>query len=83
MFEDNGLAIQGNAMTPQSLELMSGPMQAQAIVQIEKVAAIGLAANTREQARSLLADTALLNAGARPNGPLAVPSCSRKGASPC
>jgi hypothetical protein len=64
MFEGSSLAIQGNAMTPQSLELMSGPMQAQAMVQIEKVVATGLVANTREQARSLLAHTALLNAGA-------------------
>jgi len=64
MFEDNSLVIQGNAITPQSLELMSGPMQAQAMVQIEKVIAQGMVANTREQARSLLAHTALMNAGA-------------------
>lgn len=64
MFEDSSLAIQGNAITPQSLELMSTPMQKQALAQIERQVAIGLAANTHEQARSLLAHTALMNAGA-------------------
>jgi hypothetical protein len=63
MFDDSRLALQGNNLTPQSLELMSRPMRKQAELQIERVVANGLAANAREQVRSLLTHTVLQNVG--------------------
>jgi hypothetical protein len=64
MSNDNGLAIATNNLTPQSLELMSRPMQRQAIRQVERVVTQGLATNSREQVRAMLTHTALQNVGA-------------------
>ncbi len=64
MYEGSTLAIQGNSVSPQSLELMSRPTRKQAELQIERVVANGLAANAREQVRALLTQTALQNVGA-------------------
>ena len=63
MLEDSSLALQGNTLTPQSLEYMSRPMRKQAELQIERVLVNGLAANTREQVRALMTHTALQNVG--------------------
>jgi hypothetical protein len=63
MFDESSIALQGNNLTPQSLELMSRPMRKQATLEIERVVANGLAANTREQVRALLTHTALQNVG--------------------
>jgi hypothetical protein len=60
----NGLALSTNNLTPQSLELMSRPMQRQAIRQVERVVAQGLATNSREQVRAMMTHTALQNVGA-------------------
>lgn len=63
MFDDNSLAIASNELSPQSLELMSKPMQRQALRQIEQVIGQGLVMNTREHVRTLLATEALLSLG--------------------
>lgn len=61
MLTDTSLAIQGNGLSPQSLELMSPGMQRLAGQEIEKVITYGMTVNTREQVRSMLATTALQN----------------------
>jgi hypothetical protein len=58
MFEDDNLAIAGNSMTPQSIELMSRPMRKLATAQIEKGMVQGLAATSTEQVRALLTNLA-------------------------
>jgi len=64
MLSNNGLALASNSITPQSIESMSRPMQRQAIRQVERVVAQGLATNSREQVRAMLTNTALQNVGA-------------------
>jgi hypothetical protein len=63
MFENKSLAIRGGSITPESLELMSKPMQRQALSQIEQVIGQGLVMNTRENERTQLATEALLSLG--------------------
>lgn len=64
MLSNSGLVLATNNLTPQSLESMSRPMQRQAIRQIERVVAQGLATASHEQVRALLAHTAMQNVGA-------------------
>jgi hypothetical protein len=54
----------GGAFGQQGLAQMSGSMQRQAGREIEKVQAQALIADTREQGRALLTNTALQNVGA-------------------
>jgi hypothetical protein len=58
------LAPLGGAFSQQGLAQMSGSMQRQAGREIEKVQAQALIADTREQGRALLTNTALQNVGA-------------------
>ncbi len=58
------LAPLGGAFGAQALAQMSGSMQRQAGREIERVVAQGLIADTREQGRALLTNTALNNVGA-------------------
>jgi len=64
MLSNDGLVLATNNLTPQSLEFMSRPMQRQAIRQVERVVAQGLAINSREQVRAMMAHTAMQNLGA-------------------
>ena len=64
MLNDNGLAIATNNLTPQSLELMSRPMQRQLTRQVERAVTQGLTVKTHEDMRALLAQSALQHAGA-------------------
>jgi hypothetical protein len=65
MNNDNGLALASNSLTTQSsLEMMSRPMQRQTMRQVERVVSQGIAVNSREQIRALIANTALQNVGA-------------------
>jgi hypothetical protein len=57
------LASQAGAFSQQGLAQMSGSMQRQAGREIERVQAQALIADTREQGRALLANTALQNVG--------------------
>lgn len=54
----------GNSFSPQGLDRMSGSMQRQAGREVERVQARALVADTYEQARALLTNTALQNVGA-------------------
>lgn len=58
------LAPLGGAFGTQALSQMSGGMQRQAGREIERVQAQALVADTREQGRGLLTNTALNNVGA-------------------
>ncbi len=58
------LAPLGGAFSQQGLARMSGSMQRQAGREIERVQAQALIADTREQGRALLTNTALTNVGA-------------------
>lgn len=58
------LAPLGGAFGAQALAQMSGSMQRQAGREIERVQAQALIADTREQGRALLTNTALSNVGA-------------------
>ena len=58
------LAPLGGAFSQQGLAQMSSSMQRQAGREIERVQAQGLIADTREQGRALLTNTALQNVGA-------------------
>lgn len=58
------LAPLGGAFSQQGLAQMSGGMQRQAGKEIERVQAQALIADTREQGRALLTNTALQNVGA-------------------
>lgn len=58
------LAPLGGAFGTQALAQMSGGMQRQAGREIERVQAQALVADTREQGRALLTNTALNNVGA-------------------
>jgi hypothetical protein len=58
------LAPLGGAFSSNGLSQMSGSMQRQASREIERVQAQALIADTREQGRALLANTALQNVGA-------------------
>lgn len=64
MFGDNGLALVSNHLTPQSVQLMSRPMQRQVARQVEQVVAQGLTVKAREDVRALMAHAALQNAAA-------------------
>lgn len=59
----NELALSSNALSPQSLELMSRPMQRHTMRQVERVVSNGITANTREQVRAMMANSALNNLG--------------------
>jgi hypothetical protein len=58
------IAPMGGAFGAQALTQMSGSMQRQAGREIERVQAQALIADTREQGRALLTNTALQNVGA-------------------
>ncbi len=58
------LAPLGGAFGQQGLAQMSGTMQRQASREVERVQAQALVADTREQGRALLTNTALQNVGA-------------------
>lgn len=58
------LAPLGGAFSQQGLAQMSGSMHRQASREIERVQAQALIADTREQGRALLTNTALQNVGA-------------------
>ncbi len=58
------LAPLGGAFSQQGLARMSGSVQRQAGREIERVQAQALIADTREQGRALLTNTALQNVGA-------------------
>lgn len=58
------LAPLGGAFSQQGLAHMSGSMQRQTGREIERVQAQALVADTREQGRALLTNTALQNVGA-------------------
>ena len=65
MFESKtDLVPLGGAFGQQGLAQMSGSMQRQAGREIERVQAQALIADTREQGRALLTNTALQNVGA-------------------
>jgi hypothetical protein len=61
---NNELMPTGEAFGPRGLARMSSPMQRRVGREIERVQAQALIADTREQGRALLANTALLNVGA-------------------
>lgn len=64
MGTNTDLAPLSGAFSQQGLAQMSGSMQRQAGREIERVQAQALVADTREQGRALLTNTALQNVGA-------------------
>lgn len=64
MTSTTDLSPTGGAFSQQGLAQMSGSIQRQAGREIERVQAQALVADTREQGRAFLANTALQNTGA-------------------
>lgn len=64
MMNNNELVPLSGAFSPQSLSRMSGTTLRQTSREVERVQALALVADTREQGRAHLANTALQNVGA-------------------
>lgn len=62
----NELTPLGGAFSQQSLAQMGAALQRQTVREMDRVKALALVANVREEGRAILANTALQNVGALP-----------------